>query len=364
MSSAPVRRALPAFFSWSAFFTLSAFLYFLYHVHAVLIPFVLSFALAYLVNPVINEFESRGFRREHVVLALYLLIASGIVISANILLPAMAAELDMLQGRAQLYYSGIEKTFGVLQHDLAQKIPFGRVLMDRLSLKMYNPLMEQLPKLPSYILGLFPLLSLLFLVPFITFFMLMDAEAFLNKAVQACPGRHVEQALHIISAVDTSLGNYLRGIMLTAAAIGTASYIGLWTLGVDYALGVATLSGISSFVPYLGAILGALVGGLVAFFQFHTFAAPLKVILLFAGIRLADEALLQPIISKHSMHLHPLVFLLSLMLGGKIFGFIGLLFAVPTACVLKALMNVVWDYYLSHVPSARATPDGVDVPYI
>ncbi|MFA6029184.1 MAG: AI-2E family transporter [Elusimicrobiota bacterium] len=357
------RRQLPSL-SWPALFAGAAFLYFLYHIHAVLIPFLLSFALAYLVNPLIHEFESRGYRREHVVLGLYLVIASAIALGANFLLPAMTSELALLQGRAQLYFTGIETIFGSLQKELAHRLPFGNVLVERLSLKMYNPLMEQLPKLPSYILGLFPLLSLIFLVPFITFFMLMDSDALMDKAVQICPGRHVEQVLHIFSEIDTSLGNYLRGILITASVIGLASYVGLWILGIDYALGVATLSGVSSFIPYLGAIIGALVGGLVAFFQFHDVIAPLKVVALFGGIRLADEALLQPLISRHSMHLHPLVFLLALMIGGKVFGFIGLLFGVPAACVLKALIGVAWDYYSSQTQSPRLTLDGLDVPYI
>jgi predicted PurR-regulated permease PerM len=148
-------------------------------------------------------------------------------------------------------------------------------------------------------------------------------------------------------------------------AIGAASYAGLLLLGVDYALGVATLSGVSSFVPYLGAAMGALVGGLVAFFQFHTFAAPLKVIALFCGIRLADEALLQPFISRHSMHLHPLLFLLALMVGGKIFGFIGLLFAVPAACVVKVLLRVAFGYHASQAQRLGGIRlHGTEIPYV
>ncbi|MBI5244976.1 MAG: AI-2E family transporter [Elusimicrobia bacterium] len=358
------RRKTPQF-SWPAFFTAVAVLYFLYKIHVVLIPFVLSFALAYLMNPVIHHFEAHGFRREHVVLGLYCVIAAGIAAAANFMLPAMMNELDLLQGRAGIYYAAIQQTFSTLQDEAVRRLPFGQHIVERMSLKMYNPLMEQLPKLPSYILGLFPLLSLIFLVPFIAFFVLMDSENFLQDAVQICPSRHVEQVLHIFSEIDTSLGNYVRGILIVAAAIGVASYIGLMALGVDYALAVATLSGVSSFIPYLGAVMGAVVGGGVAFFQFHTFWAPLKVVILFFGIRLADEALLQPLISRHSMHLHPLLFLLALMVGGKIFGFVGLLFAVPAACILKALIGVAWDYYSTQIQTApRMTLDGTEIPYV
>jgi len=359
---APSRR-VP--FSWPALFAAGIVVYLLFRIHAVLIPFVLSFALAYLVDPLIHNFEARGLKREHIVLTLYLVIAVAIGVAANFLLPAMTSELSLLQGRAASYYTGIQDTFAKLQAEVAQRLPWGRHIVEKMSLKMYNPLMEHLPKLPTYILGLVPLFSLLFLVPFITFFMLMDSKKFMQQAIDRCPGRHVEQVLHISSEIDTSLGNYLRGIMITAGIIGAASYLGLLALEVDYALAIAALSGVSSFIPYVGAIVGALAGGLVAFFQYHGFAAPLKVVALFTCIRLADEALVQPLISRHAMHLHPMVFLLALMVGGKLFGFIGLLFGVPAACVIKALIGVAWDYYTSQTQAAgHLSPEGVEVPYI
>lgn len=343
----------------------AALLAFLYHIHDVLIPFLLSFVVAYLANPAIHHFEARGLKRSHIVASFYLLIAGAVTLSASILVPAMTTELALLQGRAPQYFTRIQEIISALQADFAHRLPFGQSLVEKMNLHMYNPIMEQLPKIPTYILSLFPLLSLLFLVPFISFFILTDADALLQQGIQACPSRYVEQVLHILAEVDTSLGNYLRGIFIVAVAIGVASYIGLQVMGVDYALGVATLSGISSFVPYLGAVMGAVVGGLVAFFQFHTAWAPVKVILLFFGIRLADEALLQPIIARHSVHLHPLVFLGSLMVGGKVFGFIGLVFGVPAACVLKALLGVAWDWYATESQTApKLTLNGVEVPYI
>jgi predicted PurR-regulated permease PerM len=341
---------------------LAAVLYFALRIHDVLIPFVLSFALAYLLNPVINYFEARGLRRDLIVLALYLLIIIIITSSANFLLPAMSSELAGLQAKAPQYFSKAQEFFGHLQVAIADHLPFGQSTVQQLSFKMYDPLIKQLPKIPSYVLSLFPLFSLLFLVPFITFFILMDSKSLMQSAIQLCPSRYVEQVLHVTSEIDTSLGNYIRGLLTIALAIGSVSYIGLKILHIDYALAIATLSGIASFIPYLGALLGMAVGATVAFFQYVNLTAPLEVIVLFVGIRLADEAFVQPLVSKHAVHLHPLIFLLALMVGGKIFGFIGLLFAVPAACVIKALIMVAWDWYVTeaqisvrpHLPEATA----------
>jgi predicted PurR-regulated permease PerM len=320
--------------------------------------------LAYLVSPVVHYFEARALRRGLVVCALYSIIALGVAGLAGLLLPHLSDELSLLQSKFPDYAASLQQAILKAQSALSRKFPMGPRVVEGFNLKMYDPLMEKLPLLPSYLLGLFPLLSLIFLVPFITFFLLLDSEASLRSAIQACPSRYVEQALHLIDEVDAALGDFLRGIMITAAVIGLASFAGLWALGVDYALAVGALCGVSSFIPYLGVVLGVLVGGLVAFIQFHSWAMPLKVAVFFFGVRVADEALVQPLISRHAMHLHPLAFLFALMLGGKLFGFIGLLFAVPAACVLKALAGVGYEYYVTQTQARHPVDEGSEIPYV
>jgi predicted PurR-regulated permease PerM len=359
-----VARRPPAPPAW-VFVTAAVLLLAAYRIHEVLIPFVLSFALAYLLNPIVRFFEVRGMRRDLVVIAIYSVVAAALSLAANSLLPAMGDELARLQGRAPDYFVKAQELIREAQHALAERLPYGKTVVELWSLKLYDPLMEQLPKIPSYVLGLVPLFSLIFLVPFITFFVLLDSLKLLRRIVQLCPSRYVEQTLHLCSEIDTSLGNYIRGILIVALAIGAASYIGLKVLRVDYALAIAALAGIASFIPYLGAILGMAVGALVAFFQYHTFLIPFQVVILFVGIRLGDEAFVQPVIAKHSVHLHPLVFLLSLMVGGKVFGFVGLLFAVPAACMIKALLTVAWDWYSSETQTGPPeTMAGVRIPYV
>ena len=350
---------------WWTPFAAAAVAWALYQIHDALIPFALSFALAYLLNPVVHYFEVRGCKREQVVLALYLIVAATLTLTANSILPAATRELALLEGKVPGYINRGKEILAAIQYGVAQRLPFGNHIVESWNLKLYEPVMEQLPKIPAYVLGLVPLFSLLFLVPFITFFLLLDAPGLLQKTIQILPSRYVEQALHVLSEVDTALGNYIRGILIIALSIAAASYVGLRILNINYPLAIAILAGLSSLIPYLGAIMGMIVGGLVAFFQYQNFAMPVKVVLLFVGIRAADEAVLQPIVAKHSVHLHPLLFLLSLMVGGKLFGFVGLLFAVPAACVIKALIMVAWDWYVSEAQMTPPAPyPGSQIPYI
>ncbi|TBR24914.1 AI-2E family transporter [bacterium] len=349
---------------WWTLLILAAMAWGFYHLHDALVPFLLSFALAFLLNPVVHWFEVRGFRREQVVMAIYLVVAGIITMTANWVLPAATRELALLEGKVPGYITRAKELVGAAQFAVAHRLPFGAHVVESWNLKLYEPVMDQLPKIPAYVLGLVPLFSLLFLVPFITFFMLMDAPTFLQKGIQILPSRYVEQALHLLSELDAALGNYIRGVLIIAGAIGVASYVGLVALGINYPLAIATLAGISSLIPYLGAVMGMAVGGVIAFFQFQNLAMPLKVAVLFVGIRLGDEAIVQPFVAKHSVHLHPMVFLFALMAGGKVFGFIGLVFAVPAVCMLKAVVSVAWDWYVSEAQMVLDQGvDGSEVPY-
>jgi predicted PurR-regulated permease PerM len=330
----------------------------------VLIPFALAFAAAYILNPLAAAAEVRGLRRPVVVVIAYALVAGALALAANSLVPLAVDELSSLQQEAPAYAARLKLSWLDFRRVAAERLPFAAQRIEKADPGVVvAPLLETASNLPSYVMSAFPLLSLLFLIPFISFFALLDGPASIDSLIQRCPSRYVEQAMHLFSEIDRSLGAYLRGLIVIATAIGAASYVGLKVIGVNQAFWISLLAGVSSFVPYLGAVVGMVVGGLVAAFQFGTMVAGLKVVLLFLVIRLADEMILQPYIAKHSVHLHPLLFLFTFLTGGELFGFIGLLFAVPVACVIKALLNVAWSWYSSEAHWTLEESDAPLAPY-
>jgi predicted PurR-regulated permease PerM len=334
----------------------------IHHLMPVLIPFALAAAAAYILNPIVATAEVHGMRRPVVVIAGYLFVAFAAAALAGTLIPMLGRELASLQEDLPGYAARLRLSWLGMHRSLLHKLPFLAPQLKGLDASLaFEKLIHQAEYLPSYLLSAAPILSLTFLLPFISFFLLMDGSTSIDRLIQRLPSRYVEQVLHLVSEIDHSLGAYLRGLVLVALALTAASFVGLKMLGVDQALWIAVLSGVSSFVPYLGAIVGMVVGGLAAGIQFGSFVAGLKVVLLFLVIRLADEIVLQPYIAKHSVHLHPLLFLFTFMTGGELFGFIGLLFAVPVACVVKALVDVAWSWYSSEARWVGAADLEVDV---
>ncbi|MDX6769600.1 MAG: AI-2E family transporter [Elusimicrobiota bacterium] len=338
--------------------------YALYRVHHALAPFVLAAAFAYVINPLVSYFESRGLRRTYLVVAGYLAVGFGLWTGYASLKPLIVEQAEQLQVAAPGYLKQVQKLVAVQQAALTKSLPLPPKVSEHALETAAGKILEHAQALPGHLFLLLPFLAHALLVPFIGFFFLLDGPDGVENLIQSTPSRYVEQAIHLLSEIDTALGNYLRGIIIVAVAIAVTSYVGLLVLGVDNALAIALLSGVSSFVPYLGAVIGILVGGAMAFYQFGTLSSVAQVALLFVGIRLADEIFLQPVIAKHSVHLHPMVFLLALVLGGEMFGFLGLVFAIPAACILKALIQVTWQWYATEARlSAPDSAAGVGVPY-
>ncbi len=354
------RRELPFL---TGFIVVGVFLYAFFRLHHALTPFLLAAAFAYVLNPVATYFEGMGLRRAQLIVLGYLgAFAIGFAVYAGFK-TIILSEAELIQARAPAYLAQTQRTILRQQAELTKKLPLPPKVAEHALESALGGALNFLQELPSKVFGLIPLLAHGLLIPFIGFFFLLDGRSGVDGLIQACPSRFVEQAIHLLSEIDTALGNYLRGILIVAAAITLASTIGLFAMGVDNAVLIAVISGASSFVPYLGAVMGALVGGGMAFYQFGTLSAGLKVVALFVGIRLADEIFLQPVIAKHSVHLHPMVFLAALVIGGELFGFLGLVFAVPAACIIKALVKVGWSWYTSEKGLTLGASDGAGIPY-
>lgn len=337
--------------------------YAFFRLHHALAPFLLAAAFAYVLNPIVTYFEARGYKRLHLVVAAYLGAAGLAFFAYAGLKGVILEETELFQTRAPAYLQKIQQTAAQQQAVLTKKLPLPPKVAEHALESALGGALHAVQELPSHVIALLPLLAHALLIPFIGFFFLMDGPSGVESLIQSCPSRFVEQAIHLLSEIDTALGNYLRGLIIVATIIFVLSFVGLVALGVDNALLIAAISAVSSVVPYFGLVMGILVGGAMAFYQFGVPSAALKVALLFLGIRGVEETLIQPIIARHSLHMHAMTNLLVLILGGELFGFLGLVFAVPAAGVMKALVSVTWSWYASERGLDSAGSSGAGVPY-
>ncbi len=335
-----------------------AAVYFIVLAKAAIFPFILSAALAYVLSPVIKYFEVRGIKRTYAVAGLYIGAGALVFIIVYVLMSLLSVELESLK-QDWPSYAGRSQAFVMkLNAKMVGDYPFLASL--RLEQKMEH-LLELVPQL---ILSVLPMMTLLFIVPFITFFMLVGGAGILDYLVDHLPARHAEIIYHIASRIDGSLGNYLRGILTEAFVIFLITFVGLLMMNLNYAAVIAITIGLSSLVPYLGAIVGAVLSSIVAYLQFGTLLPIVKLLAFFTGIRFFDDWFLQPYIMKKAVDLNPAIILLALMAGAEIGGIWGVIFSIPVTCIVKEIMQIAIELQETEFRwKPKPEPTRVSIPY-
>jgi predicted PurR-regulated permease PerM len=320
---------------------LVAVIYFLFRIHDILLPFVLAGALSYLLNPAVRFFEIRGFRRAPVVILIYAALMSALVFLTYKIGSFAALDAELAAHNMPLYIQKGGETFARLRGAIHP------VLFDYLADHGKTWPQEMLQRTPSFALGIIPMIEVAFLVPFISFFFIREGHAWRDRLVGLVPSRYVEMLLNLFFELDNSLGRYIRGILLEALCVGLLAFVGFWAIHLNYAGSIAAIVGLANVAPYVGPIIGVLLGGGVALFQWGSLVGVLKVFIVCAGVRFIEDWFIQPTVLQNAVHLHPVLVLLALMSGAELFGFWGLLFAVPVACMIKVLFEVLWPWYRS-----------------
>jgi predicted PurR-regulated permease PerM len=335
-----------------------ALAYFIVLAKAAIFPFVLSAALAYILSPVIKYFEVRGIKRSYAVAGLYIGAGALVFIVVYLVFHFLSFEIESLQQSWPEYAGRIQQFVLNLNTKMISNHPYLASL--RLEAKLNN----FLEAAPQFLISLLPALTLLFVVPFITFFMLLGGSGILDYIIGHLPSRHAEIILHVASRIDASLGNYLRGILTESFIIFLIAFTGLIAFNLDYAAVIAIIIGISSLIPYLGAIVGAILSSIVAYLQFGTFLPIFKILILFTFIRFFDDWFLQPYIMKKAVKLNPAIILLSLMAGWELGGIWGVIFSIPVTCIIKEILQIAVELQETEFRwKPKPEPTRISIPY-
>ena len=183
----------------------------------------------------------------------------------------------------------------------------------------------------------------LVLIPILTFYFLKDKEEFKDKAKNLIPEKYREESLDLFRKIDKSLGMFIRGRLILAIYVGVTTTILLLVLKIDFALVIGFITGIADIIPYVGPFLGFLPAVFFAFIS-----SPSKgiwVAIIFLIIQWVENNVLAPKIIGQSTGIHPLTILLSLVIGGGMFGVIGMIFSVPFVAVVKILAEFIREKY-------------------
>ena len=333
--------------------------------HAATFALLLSLAFSYLLSPVVTYFEARGFKRTVVAGIIYLIFGAVAVYGIYWLVDILARETSMLRANLPVYTEKMVMLLNSAEQKLLSMMPYLQPYLPGWKAALLPKLTDMAKNLPTIAMTLLPALSLVVLVPFISFFLVVQGKDMLNLFLDQLPSKYVEVAQHIISEVDESLGNYLRGISMEASILFVLALIGLLYMNLEYAFWIAAAMGFSSLIPYIGPIVGGLLGGTAAYVQYSDLGVVLQVIVFFVGLRVLDDWVLQPVILERAVKVHPVVIVLSLLVGGELFGLWGIIFAMPVTCMLKVFLQVAVELHRTEFGwKPKPEPTRISIPFV
>ncbi len=325
-----------------------------YLIRDILTPFLFAFILAYILNPAVELLERWKISRV-LAISIILLLLSGLFISGIIfIVPIIQSEIRILIKKMPGYLELIKiNVIPYVEERLNIKIPatadeiFNEAILKikGMSPETISPIVSFIGKAFSSLWGILGALLNLIIIPVVTIYLLKDFKLIKERVTEYIPKSKKDLSIKRIEEVNTILGRFLRGQLLIAFIEGVIFSIGLSLIGIDMAILVGIIAGLGSIVPYLGFFFGLSVSIILSLLEFHDITHILWVLALFGGVQVLEAVVLSPKIMGKKVGLHPVIIILSIMIGGYIFGFFGILLAVPFTAVLKVFIISYLESY-------------------
>ncbi|HVC57715.1 MAG TPA: AI-2E family transporter [Stellaceae bacterium] len=319
-------------------------------VEAILMPFATGFALAYILAPAVARLDRWGVRRSLaslLVLSLFLLSLAGILV---ILVPLIQGQIVELINRVPNLVAALQRQLGNLIQLLQQHLPAEDVtkVRDLLSAKLAEAVTWIAGLLQSMITGSLAILSILSLVvvtPIVTFLLLRDWEKMVAEVDAYLPRQSLETVRGQARLVSDTLVGFVHGQALICLILAVYYAIALSVAGLRSGLALGLLIGVLAIIPMLGVTTGFILAIGLAASQYGSWTEILVVIAIFAVGQLAEANFLTPKLLGNRVHLHPVWVIFALFAGGALYGFVGVLVAVPTAAVIGVLARFALGRY-------------------
>jgi len=348
---------------WLAVFLTTGWL--IYLLAPVLMPFLVAATLAYMGDPFTDWLESKKIPRTLAVVIVFMVILLVVIGGLFVLIPAAKSQIAFTFAKAPEAYQWfnvdvipwINNTFGLKistsEIDIQQWIQ--QHWADTSSI-----LASVLSGLGNSSLAVVAWLTNLFLVPVVAFYLLRDWDKLIKYAGNLVPRQHSEIVFKLAKESDEVLGAFVRGQLLVMFALGTIYSIGLSITGLNVALLVGMIAGVASIVPYLGFAVGIIAASIAALLQFHTAGALVPVLIVFVIGQALEGMVLTPLMVGDKIGLHPVTVIFAILAGGQLFGFTGILIALPVAAVLAVIIR----HFHSRYRNSDYYDDGSSQPKI
>ena len=339
---------------------------FVYLFSEILLPFVAGMALAYFLDPVADRLERLGLSRTAATVLILLAFIVTLAIAMIVLIPVLASQLADFLAKLPEYLAQLqtlitsfnpewlEQRFGLdagsLQEGLNSLLTSGVGFITTVFQSIWTSGV-----------ALFSIVGLFVVTPVVAFYMLLDWDRMVTKVDSWVPRDHVETVRTLATDINTATAGFVRGQGTLCLILGVMYAFGLTLTGLNFGILIGLFAGLISFIPYVGSLVGLVLSVGVAFVQFWPDWTMIAAVagVFFVG-QFIEGNILQPRLVGKSVGLHPVWLMFALFAFGALFGFVGLLIAVPAAAAVAVLVRFAISRYLEsplykgHVEDAEA----------
>ncbi|MBR2300312.1 MAG: AI-2E family transporter [Alphaproteobacteria bacterium] len=317
----------------------------LYILRSVLLPFMLGIILGYLFDPLATKLEKFKISRTWATILVFLIVILIAVPVVALLVGLIDGQLSIFISAAPKYMASFAQKLEPVMRSLQEYIP--GLEADNLKTAFSQNISQTFQLSGKFLQGLFKngmavvnVLSLLLITPVVAFYMLRDWDVFVQKVDALLPRKSKKNIRAIFKKIDKAISGFIRGQLSVCVILGTYYALGLKLIGLELGLLVGFIAGLISFIPYVGSITGFVLSIILALSQFSGYTKVIEVMIVFGIGQFLEGNFLTPKLVGDNIGLHPVWVMFSLLAGGVLLGFLGLMIAVPVAAIIGILLKI------------------------
>ena len=346
----------------------------------ILTPFVVAALLGWLGDPMVDRLERAGRSRNTAVILVFALMALLLALALLILVPTLQRQVVTLVESLPHYREWFAGT-AIPWLEQRTRLQLSTWLDPEYLIEQLRVHWDRAGGIATTALGylsrsgfaVFAMVANVVLIPVLTFFFLRDWDVFIERAASLVPRDHLRVVSQLAAESSDMLGGFLRGQFTVMLILGAMYGIGLWAIGLDLGLLIGIVAGLLTFVPYLGPTSGLVFGVLAALVQHGDWKHVAGVLAVFGVGQVIESYWLTPKLVGDRIGLHPVAVIFAVLAGGQLFGFLGMLLALPVAAVANVLLRYAHVRYTQSrlyagqapaivVPAERASGGSIIVP--
>lgn len=325
-----------------------------YVLSGILFPFVLGFILAYVLNPLVAKLEKHRFNRTWatvtVICGLLLTVLSAILVLIPVLEAQAVSFIVKVPTLANTLWTRLQPVFDMAkEHISEQQLTYIKEALSSQTSELMNEAGTALMGIFTGWSALFNITSFLVITPVVAFYLLADWKIITAKIKDLIPRQNMDFIMKKIRETDTILSAFIRGQASVCLFLALFYGLGLTVIGLDFGFSVGFIAGLFSFIPYVGSLTGFLISLLLAFTASASWALFAGILLVFGIGQFLEGYVLTPKLVGDKIGLHPVWVIFALFAGGYLFGFLGVLLAVPVSAVLGVVIRTLLDFYKNSI---------------